>query len=122
MKNFQINWKQLAVLAAFVVLFFLLMALFERYGGMKADTIGILFVSFTVVIYAVIGWLSRTMQVDAYYVAGRQVPDSSRSIRSRPERPPLRSWRCAHRATTLMPPVLSGSASSTTSPSRPNDW
>src|SRR3990172_950234 len=41
---------------------------------MKADTIGILFVSFTVVIYAVIGWLSRTMQVDAYYVAGRQVP------------------------------------------------
>jgi cation/acetate symporter len=56
------------------LLFFLLMALFERYGGMHADTIGILFVSFTVVIYAVIGWLSRTMQVDAYYVAGRQVP------------------------------------------------
>src|SRR3990172_5842766 len=41
---------------------------------MKADTIGILFVSFTIVIYAGIGWLSRTMQVDAYYVAGRQVP------------------------------------------------
>jgi cation/acetate symporter len=39
-----------------------------------ALTIGILFVAFTVVIYAVIGWLSRTMQVDAYYVAGRQVP------------------------------------------------
>jgi cation/acetate symporter len=41
---------------------------------MKADTIGVMFVGFTVVIYAVIGWLSRTMQVDAYYVAGRQVP------------------------------------------------
>jgi len=56
------------------LLFFGLMALFEKYGGMSADTIGIMFVGFTVVIYAVIGWLSRTMQVDAYYVAGRQVP------------------------------------------------
>jgi len=55
------------------LLFFALMALFEKWG-MGADTIGILFVSFTIVIYAVIGWLSRTMQVDAYYVAGRQVP------------------------------------------------
>jgi len=55
------------------LLFFLLMAWFEKLG-MKADTIGIMFVGFTVVIYAVIGWLSRTMQVDAYYVAGRQVP------------------------------------------------
>ena len=53
--------------------FFILMAIFEQLG-MGADTIGILFVSFTVVIYAAIGWLSRTMQVDAYYVAGRQVP------------------------------------------------
>ncbi|HEU5338672.1 MAG TPA: sodium:solute symporter family protein [Sulfuricaulis sp.] len=55
------------------LLFFALMAWFEKLG-MKAATIGILFVSFTVVIYAIIGWLSRTMQVDAYYVAGRQVP------------------------------------------------
>jgi len=55
------------------LLFFALMAFLET-RGMGADTIGILFVSFTVVIYAVIGWLSRTMQVDAYYVAGRQVP------------------------------------------------
>ena len=29
---------------------------------------------FTIAIYAVIGWLSRTMDVDAYYVAGREVP------------------------------------------------
>jgi len=55
------------------LLFFALMAFLET-RGMGADTIGILFVAFTVVIYAVIGWLSRTMQVDAYYVAGRQVP------------------------------------------------
>ena len=50
-----------------------IMALLEKFG-VGSDTIGILFVAFTVVIYAVIGWLSRTMQVDAYYVAGRQVP------------------------------------------------
>ncbi|WP_423906413.1 sodium:solute symporter family protein [Candidatus Spongiihabitans sp.] len=53
--------------------FVLLMAMLEQLG-VGADTIGILFVAFTVVIYAGIGWLSRTMQVDAYYVAGRQVP------------------------------------------------
>jgi cation/acetate symporter len=55
------------------LVFVLLMAILEQMG-VGADTIGILFVAFTVVIYAAIGWLSRTMQVDAYYVAGRQVP------------------------------------------------
>ena len=55
------------------VVFILLMALLEKMGA-QSDTIGILFVAFTVIIYAIIGWLSRTMQVDAYYVAGRQVP------------------------------------------------
>jgi len=55
------------------VVFVLLMALLER-AGMKEDTIGLMFVGFTVVIYALIGWMSRTMQLDAYYVAGRQVP------------------------------------------------
>ncbi len=55
------------------VVFILLMAVLEQVG-VSADTIGILFVAFTVFIYAAIGWLSRTMQVDAYYVAGRQVP------------------------------------------------
>jgi cation/acetate symporter len=55
------------------VIFVLLMALLER-AGLREDTIGLLFVGFTVFIYALIGWLSRTMQVDAYYVAGRQVP------------------------------------------------
>ncbi len=55
------------------VVFILLMAVLEQMG-VGADTIGILFVAFTIAIYALIGWLSRTMQVDAYYVAGRQVP------------------------------------------------
>ena len=55
------------------IIFIGLMAILEQMG-VSADTIGILFVAFTVLIYAAIGWLSRTMQVDAYYVAGRAVP------------------------------------------------
>ena len=55
------------------LVFIALMALGEKLG-MGEDAIGIGFVGFTVVIYALIGFLSRTMQVDAYYVAGRQVP------------------------------------------------
>jgi cation/acetate symporter len=53
--------------------FFALMAVLEQFG-LDARSIGILFLLFTIAIYAIIGWLSRTMQVDAYYVAGRQVP------------------------------------------------
>jgi cation/acetate symporter len=55
------------------IAFIILMAIFEQMG-VSEDTIGLLFVGFTIVIYAAIGWLSRTMQLDAYYVAGRQVP------------------------------------------------
>ncbi len=55
------------------LVFIAIMALGEKMG-MTEDAIGIGFVGFTVVIYAFIGYLSRTMQVDAYYVAGRQVP------------------------------------------------
>lgn len=55
------------------LVFIAIMALGEKMG-MGEDAIGIGFVGFTVVIYALIGYLSRTMQVDAYYVAGRQVP------------------------------------------------
>ena len=55
------------------LIFIILMAIAES-AGMTAKTIGILFVAFTVCIYAFIGYLSRTVQVDAYYVAGRQVP------------------------------------------------
>ena len=50
-----------------------MMAIAEQ-AGVTAKTIGILFVAFTVAIYALIGYLSRTVQVDAYYLAGRQVP------------------------------------------------
>jgi cation/acetate symporter len=53
--------------------FFILMAVLEQFG-VGARAIGIMFLLFTLVIYAGIGWLSRTMQVDAYYVAGREVP------------------------------------------------
>ncbi|MAV81121.1 MAG: cation acetate symporter [Flavobacteriales bacterium] len=53
--------------------FIILMAIAEG-AGMSAKMIGIFFVAFTVFIYALIGYLSRTLQVDAYYVAGRQVP------------------------------------------------
>ena len=55
------------------LLFIGLMAILEQFG-VSSDTLGILFVAFTILIYAGIGWLSRTMQVDAYYVAGREVP------------------------------------------------
>jgi cation/acetate symporter len=53
--------------------FFALMAVLESFGA-GARLIGILFLLFTLVIYATIGFLSRTMEVDAYYVAGREVP------------------------------------------------
>ncbi len=55
------------------LVFFGLMAVLEQLGA-GARLIGVLFLAFTLVIYAAIGWLSRTMQVDAYYVAGREVP------------------------------------------------
>ena len=53
------------------ILFIILMAILEQVG-VSAEAIGIMFVAFTIVIYGTIGWLSRTMQVDAYYVAGRR--------------------------------------------------
>ncbi len=55
------------------IVFIFIMAILEQMG-VGADVIGILFVIFTVFIYAAIGWLSRTMNVGAYYVAGREVP------------------------------------------------
>ena len=54
------------------LVFIILMAIAEQ-AGMSAKLIGIFFVAFTVSIYAIIGYLSRTLQLDAYYVAGRQV-------------------------------------------------
>lgn len=55
------------------LLFIILMAILEQ-AGVSPDTIGYLFVGFTIGIYALIGVLSRTMATDQYYVAGRQVP------------------------------------------------
>ena len=55
--------------AAFVIL----LAILEQVG-VPNNVLGFLFVGFTIVIYATIGILSRTMQVSEYYVAGRQVP------------------------------------------------
>ncbi len=53
--------------------FVILIALLEQ-AGLPERTIGYLFVFFTIAIYALIGFLSRTMQVSEYYVAGRRVP------------------------------------------------
>jgi cation/acetate symporter len=58
------------------VVFVGFMAIAEWLGATQ-DLIGIMFVGFTIAIYALIGWLSRTMQIDAYYVAGRRAPRSS---------------------------------------------
>ncbi|HMB47226.1 MAG TPA: cation acetate symporter, partial [Afifellaceae bacterium] len=55
------------------LVFFAFMAILEQIG-VGAQAIGIGFLMFTIAIYAVIGWLSRTGEVDAYYVAGREVP------------------------------------------------
>jgi cation/acetate symporter len=43
-------------------------------AGVENTIIGWMFVAFTVAIYALIGILSRTMESDQYYVAGREVP------------------------------------------------
>ncbi len=53
--------------------FVLLLAVLEQMG-LSNRTIGYLFVIFTIGLYALIGFLSRTMQVSEYYVAGRRVP------------------------------------------------
>ncbi|MCU0831939.1 MAG: cation acetate symporter [Rhizobiaceae bacterium] len=55
--------------AAFVIF----LAILEQMG-VSNTIIGYLFIFFTIGIYALIGILSRTMQVSEYYVAGRKVP------------------------------------------------
>ncbi len=46
------------------IVFIILMAIAEQ-AGVSAKNIGVMFVAFTVLIYALIGYLSRTIQVDA---------------------------------------------------------
>lgn len=55
--------------AAFIVVFGILEKI-----GVPNDTLGILFVGSTLLVYACIGVMSRTMQVSEFFVAGRQVP------------------------------------------------
>ncbi|HEX5687142.1 MAG TPA: VC_2705 family sodium/solute symporter [Ideonella sp.] len=55
------------------VLFVLVMVIAERYGLPK-KWIGFIFLAAPVVIYAVIGIVSRTTEAAEYYVAGRRVP------------------------------------------------
>src|SRR3989337_1578787 len=55
------------------IAFIVLMAILSGIG-VPNRVIGYLFMGFTIVIYAVIGIMSRTMQVSEYYVAGRKVP------------------------------------------------
>ena len=55
------------------LVFFAFMAFLEQMG-MSAENIGIGFLIFTIAIYALIGYLSRTTDVGEYYVAGREVP------------------------------------------------
>ena len=62
----------LAYTAVFVALI-LLLAFLERHG-MPPRWIGYSFLFFTIMIYAVIGIMSRTSNVSEYYVAGRRVP------------------------------------------------
>jgi cation/acetate symporter len=53
--------------------FVLFIALLEQLG-VPNSILGYLFVAFTIGVYALIGYVSRTMQVSEYYVAGRKVP------------------------------------------------
>jgi cation/acetate symporter len=53
--------------------FVIFIAILEQMG-VPNRVLGYLFVGFTVLVYALIGILSRTAQVSEYYVAGRKVP------------------------------------------------
>ena len=55
------------------LLFIILMGIAEKMG-VSGRNIGLMFVGFTILIYAVIGWISRTTDVDEYYLAGKKVP------------------------------------------------
>jgi cation/acetate symporter len=53
--------------------FVILVAILEQLG-VPNRVLGYMFVGFTILVYAFIGIVSRTMQVSEYYVAGRRVP------------------------------------------------
>jgi cation/acetate symporter len=62
-----------AVYTGGFVAFVIFIAILERVG-VPNHILGYLFVFFTIGVYALIGIMSRTMQVSEYYVAGRKVP------------------------------------------------
>jgi cation/acetate symporter len=55
------------------IAFIILLAILEQMG-VPNRILGYLFVGFTIVVYAVIGVMTRTAEVSEYYVAGRRVP------------------------------------------------
>ena len=55
------------------VAFILLLAMLEQFG-VPNRILGYLFVGFTILVYGVIGVMTRTAQISEYYVAGRCVP------------------------------------------------
>jgi cation/acetate symporter len=55
------------------VAFVVLLAILEQ-AGVPNRVLGYLFVFFTLLVYAIIGVMTRTMQISEYYVAGRRVP------------------------------------------------
>lgn len=74
MKNFVDRLRRYYVVyTIFFVLLILLLAVLEQ-QGMPPRWLGYAFLFFTIMIYAVIGVMSRTANVSEYYVAGRRVP------------------------------------------------
>ncbi|MEP9351282.1 sodium:solute symporter family protein [Xanthobacter sp. KR7-225] len=65
--------KVYAIYTGGFLAFVILLAILEQMG-VPNRIIGYLFVFFTLAVYALIGVMSRTMQVSEYYVAGRRVP------------------------------------------------
>jgi cation/acetate symporter len=65
--------KVYAIYTGGFLAFVLLIALLEQMG-VPNRILGYMFVGFTILVYAMIGILSRTAQVSEYYVAGRKVP------------------------------------------------
>jgi cation/acetate symporter len=53
--------------------FIILLAILEQFG-VPNRILGYMFVGFTILVYAVIGVMTRTAQISEYYVAGRRVP------------------------------------------------
>lgn len=66
--------KVYAIYTGGFVLFVLFLALLNEVAGVSDEIIGYLFVIFTIIVYALIGILSRTKDTHDYYVAGNRVP------------------------------------------------